>query len=74
MLRALCFFFLPFFFHCNTCFFAISNEGKRKSIWAAEFVFVLVMLDEKQTQLAFELLPSFQKTNSLLKKKISFVS
>lgn len=57
-----------FFFHCSTYFSAISNEGKRKSTWAAEFVFLLVMLDVKQTQLAFELLHSFQKTNSLFKK------
>lgn len=58
-----------FFFHCNTYFSAISSEGKRKSVWAAEFVLLLVMLHKKRTQLAFELLCSFQKTNSLLKKK-----
>lgn len=57
-----------FFFHCNTNFFSISSEGKRKSIWAAEFILLLVILDEKRTQLAFELLYSFEKTNSLLKK------
>jgi len=56
-----------FFFSCNRLVFLPAPLKAKKSIWAAEFVFLLVMLEEKRTRLAFELPYSFHKTNSLLK-------
>lgn len=57
------------FFSCNRLVFLPPPLKETKNVWAAGFVFLLVMLEERQTQLAFELLYSFYKTSSLLEKK-----